>query len=116
MRGRFRRTCGCGVQTQLTSRNSNSAEHPMHALIRIAAIVTSAAVAAAAASVVAASSRWERESARLVSRLEASARHDLDNAEGPTRTDAAFDSLPQPVARYFAFALPGSQPRIRHAH
>jgi hypothetical protein len=88
----------------------------MHAWIRIAAVVTGAAVAAAAAAAVGATKRWERDSARLVSRLEASARHDSDDAEWPTRTDASFDSLPPPVARYFAFALLRGQPRVRRAH
>ena len=72
-----------------------------------------AVVAGAAAAIGIA--RWNRDTAKLRGRLGAASRRDLDAAEGEPGTFAR-DSVPPPVARYFAFALSPKQPAIRHAH
>lgn len=82
------------------------------------AAAMAAGMAAGSATVAMATRRWDRATARALRRLQAAsdaAPHD-DRRYDP----AALDTLPAPVARYFAFALtPGQRlvraARVRHA-
>ena len=81
---------------------------------RRAAMAAGGIVAAASMVVVIGMLRWNCESKRLVTRLMTDAGREPDHA-GKLPRDARRDALPAPVARYFAFALPGDRRPIRHA-
>ncbi|MBX6363979.1 MAG: hypothetical protein IRZ00_08940 [Gemmatimonadetes bacterium] len=88
----------------------------MNRWIRYGVVATGGFAAAATLTVVVGSVAWRRATERTVARLAAAAQS--RRARRPAATTfspAQLEGLPPPVARYFAFALPEGQPRIRAA-
>lgn len=84
-------------------------------LLRITGMVAGGLGVGAAAAVAIGSVAWRRATARRLDLLADAMRRRSPNAAPPVR-HAELAALPAPVARYFAFALPEGQRRIRTAH
>jgi hypothetical protein len=82
----------------------------MKRALKIGAILAGTVVAGIAAAVTAGAVRWNRETARGVARLRTG--HD---AEAPPFSRDDLAGLPDPVVRYFEFALTPGQPMVRNA-
>lgn len=79
------------------------------------AVVLGSAVALGAAAAALGSARWNRTAARTAGHLFA-AHESSHGAHTGVFTPGQLTGLPEPVARYFAFALTPGQPPIRQAH
>ena len=82
---------------------------------RVAVTVSAGTAVVVAAGATIGALLWNRESKRLVTRLTSAAEGSARNAADATGQDARHGALPPPVARYFAFALPGDRRPIRRA-
>lgn len=87
----------------------------MTGVIRVGALVTAGLVLAVAAALGLGMRLWTRTTNDLVAQLAARANVAAVTGEVLEIDRDRLDRLPPPVARYFAFALPPGQRRIRHA-
>src|SRR5688572_10265503 len=88
--------------------------------MKIGSAAAGGIAAAGALAVVGGGVAWRRATARAVARLtyETEAAGPIPNvpAAGEVSAEVQLEGLPRPVIRYFRFALPPGQPRIRGAH
>jgi hypothetical protein len=83
----------------------------MNGWIRWTLGIAAAAVGGGAVASALGGSAWNRQSTRMVAQL-----HDGEHAAGPAvYSPAELEGLPDPVVRYFEFALTPGQPMIRSA-
>lgn len=87
----------------------------MNGAIRVGALATAGLVTAVAAAVVIGMRLWSRTTNNLVARLADPATVAAVTRESLQTDRDRLERLPAPVARYFTFALPPGQPRIRGA-
>ena len=87
--------------------------------MKIGSAAAGGLAAAGALAVAGGTVAWRRATARAVAGLTSRAQEQAVAPNAPPTdepyTRAQLDGLPAPVARYFAFALPEGQPRIRQA-
>ena len=76
---------------------------------RLAGGIAAAGVLGAAVGIAFGTRRWKRDSAAVIGRLYTGGRALEESVSGQP------ESLPEPVERYFRFALTAGQPLVRHA-